>query len=85
MPLRLRLFELARTRLSPQTRSRVRSRLLRDLKIYVAVAIDLLAKGDVNARKRNMMFPVVAILPVELVSFNLIRGGCLDGVIGEGN
>jgi hypothetical protein len=51
----------------------------------VPIAIDLLTKGDVDAGKRNVMFPIVAILPVELVAFNFIRGRRPDGVIAEGN
>ena len=62
-----------------------RGRPLRDVEIHVPITIDLLTKGDVDARKRNVMFPIVAILPVELVAFNFIRSRCLDSVIAEGN
>ena len=57
---------------------------LRDVEIHVPITIDLLTKGDVDARKRYVI-PIVAILPVDLVAFNFIRGRCLDSVIAEGN
>ena len=58
---------------------------LGDLEIHVAVAVDLLTKLDINLRKRNMMFLVVAILPVELVAFDLISVRRLNGVIAKSN
>lgn len=51
----------------------------------MAIAIDLLAKGDVDARKRSVLLLVVTIDPVELIAFDFIRGRCLDGVIVESN
>ena len=45
----------------------------------------MLTKRDINLRKRNMMFLVVAILPIKLVAFDLISGRRLNRVIAKSN
>jgi hypothetical protein len=58
---------------------------LGDLEIHVAIAINLLAEGNVDLRKWGVMLLIVPILPVQLVAFDLVRGCRLNGVIAESN
>lgn len=51
----------------------------------MTVAINLLAKGDVDARKRSVVFLVVPIHPTDLIAVHFVRTRRLHGVIGESN
>ena len=54
-----------------------------NLEIHVAIAIDLSAKLDVDARKRSLYLLALTRDPVDLVALDLVCCRCLNRMIVE--